>query len=476
MNILFINPTPGHGFLVDNIKRKRIAGLFPPLGIASLATVLENGGYNCKVIDLFITPLTKEQLLYEVKEFKTDIVCISILTSQAPEAYTIAKVLKSSFTIPIICGGSHASIFAEKILEDIKEIDYIIFGEGEYKLLNLVNAITANTSISMVRGIYYREKEVVTKTENDIMITDLDTLPIPLRKFFDIDKYIPVPNQYKRLPTINMITSRGCTYRMCKFCNESSFMHTTYRRNSVSRVIEEIKYLIKQYGVREIYFFDDEFVLDKEWILNFCDALHTENLDLTWTCYAKVNFVTLELLKKMASVGCWGISYGIESANQELLNSLQKGQSLFQIRNAVHWAHEAGIEVKGSFMLGLPGETPEMGKKTIDFAIELDVDYPIFTLTTPYPGTKLYEDFVAEGNVDFDYSHYTSLFPIYLSKGYNSREELVKLQKEAYRRCYLRLGFFKRKLARIKNGEDIQRYLKGMYFFLKMNVMDMRRL
>ncbi|MFH1229456.1 MAG: radical SAM protein, partial [Candidatus Aenigmatarchaeota archaeon] len=360
MKVLFIVPTPGYGLIEDNKKvMKRTAGFFPPLGVAFLATTLETKGHKCKIIDMQVTQLTRDQLVSEIKSFAPDAVCLSVLTALAPEAFKIAKIVKENFKVPVICGGQHVSLFPKETLSANRNIDFIVYGEGEIKLLNLIEAIEKGKDIKDVKGIFYRDGNKIIVTENVTQIENLDELPIPSRKFFDMKKYVPVSNQYKRMPVTNMITSRGCTYRICKFCSESGELHSEYRRNSVNRAIEEVKYLIDDYKIREIYFWDDEFVMGNKWVEDFCNELKKEKFDLTWSCYAKVNYVNSQILNHMSSAGCWNIFYGLESGSQDLLNNIKKGQTIKQMRDAVKWTQDAGIEAKGCFMLGLPGETPD---------------------------------------------------------------------------------------------------------------------
>ena len=326
MKILFIVPTPGYGLIEKGKKaNRRIAGFYPPLGAAFLATVLEKAGHNCRVLDLQVKQFSPDELTDEVKSFKPETVCISVLTSLVPEAMKIAQIIKKFKDIPIICGGPHVSLFPKEILMQNQQIDYVVFGEGEYKLLELIEAIEKGTSKHKVKGIYFREGvNKIIETERAPEIENLDDLPIPSRKFFDMKKYIPVANQYKRLPVTNIITSRGCSYALCKYCSESSILHQRYRRNSVDKTIKEIKYLIDEYKIKEIYFWDDEFVMEIRWVNEFCEKLKNEKLDITWSCCAKVNYVNQEILNKMASAGCWKIFYGLEAGSQQLLNNIKK--------------------------------------------------------------------------------------------------------------------------------------------------------
>ena len=472
MNILFIEPTPGFGIIDEKQRKKRAAGFFPPLGIAILATILEQKGHKCKVIDLQIEQYTAKDFLKEIKSFNSEIICISIFTALATEAFKLSKLIKENLNLPIICGGPHVSLFPKETLEQNKEIDYIVFGEGEHTLPELINALEKNLPKENIKGIFFRKDEKIIETEKRSQIYNLDEIPIPSRKFFKMKKYIQVPNQYNRLPITNIITSRGCAYNKCKFCSESGELHSHYRRNSVERVIEEIKYLIDNYKIREIYFWDDEFVVDNNWVQRFCESLKKENFDLTWTCCAKVNYVNQKILKIMASAGCWNIFYGLESGDQKLLDDLKKGQTLEEIRNAIKWTKEAGIKARGSFILGLPGETPELGQKTINFAIELDLDYAIFCLTTPYPGTKLYKEFLDKGNKNIEWDKYTSFFPVYLPEGYKNKEELIELQKSAYKQFYFRYNYIKNIIKSLKNKQDLKRNINGVKYLLKMKLLN----
>jgi radical SAM superfamily enzyme YgiQ (UPF0313 family) len=237
------------------------------------------------------------------------------------------------------------------------------------------------------------------------LIQNLDALPFPARDLLPMDKYIPLPNQYKRKPVANLMALRGCPYQ-CTFCSANAVFGCSLRMRSAQRVYDEIKQLVDTYGIREISFWDDTLTVNKKWLHELCDLIISNHLDITWSCYARVNTVDLDLLKKMKKAGCWNIFYGIESGNQELLDRIKKGITLDQIRNAVKLTKKAGIEVRGSFMIALPGETPEMAHKTIDFAIELDPDYAQFSITTPYPGTELFEQAKQYGELSGDFSKF----------------------------------------------------------------------
>ena len=235
---------------------------------------------------------------------------------------------------------------------------------------------------------------------------------------------------------------------------------------SPARVIAEIKHLMERYGAREISFWDDTMTIRKDWMMEFCDRLISEGIDITWTCYGHVNTITEELLFKMKKAGCFNIFYGYESGDQGLLDMVDKGTTLDRIRQVNQWTKEAGIEIRASFMLGLPGETPELARKTIDFAIELDPDYAQFSLTTPYPGTSLWHQAKNYGNLKTDFSEYHGWSAVFLPSGYKNREELLSMEKEAMRRFYFRPRYILNKLKKINGMVDLIRYIKGFRFAL----------
>lgn len=442
-------------------KVKIDRGYLPPLGLAYLGTVLEEKGHKVKILDLQVEDFSIDK----ISEFNPDVVGISVLVNIYSNGIKIAKTLKEKLGVKIVMGGPHASCIPQKILEENSFVDFVVVGEGEYSFLELIESSFDKN----VKGVYFRDNGNIVFSGLRETIEDLDKIPIPRRDFFKMEKYIPLPNQYNILPITNMITGRGCGYGKCTFCFEAGRLGHKYRRISPKRAIEEIKYLINNYKIREISFWDDEFVIGNKWVNEFCDLLKSEKIDIKWSCYARVNYVNSDILKKMASVGCWNIFYGLESGNQELLDRVNKNITLEQSRNAVKWAQEAGIQVRGSFMLALPGETPVMARKTIDFAIDLDLDYVQFLFTAPYHGTKLFDQCKEEGTILTENPDEYSLFKaVFLPKGYSSVDELIEIQKEAYRKFYFRSKYVIKHIKRLRNIEDVKKYWFGLRFLLGM--------
>jgi anaerobic magnesium-protoporphyrin IX monomethyl ester cyclase len=467
VNILLLAP----GFTIGeryNYKTKTKKGYLPPLGLGYLGAVLEDTGHQVHIADIPAQGYTDERIAFVANALQPDIIGFSLLTLAAPRAFELARYLKKHIQVPFIFGGPHASAFPQDCFQTGDERDIAVVGEGEITLLELLGKMAWNASLDDVQGICYQKNGKAVLNSPRPYIENLDTLPFPARHLFDMACYTPLANNYKRLPATNMITSRGCPYH-CTFCFEGGKGGQHYRRLSSERAIEEIKQVVKTYGIKEISFWDDNFVITREWILDFCDRIWVEDLDISWSCFSRVDRVTPQILKAMAKAGCWNIFYGLEAGSQVLLNNIKKGTTVEQNRQAVAWTKEAGIEVRASFMLALPGETPELGKKTVDFAIEIDPDYVQFTPTTPMPGTKLYEDCARTGTLNPDFSQYTLWSVLFVPEGYKDAKEIVKLRLDAQRRFYLRPKYIWGRLKKIRGWQDLKRHIQGLLVILGMS-------
>jgi len=268
-----------------------------------------------------------------------------------------------------------------------------------------------------------------------------------------------------------MIVIRGCPY-VCTFCDQA---RTGARRRSPKKVIEEMKYCVEKLGVKEITFWDDTLSYHKKWMREFLDLLIKENLDLTWSCYAAVNTVDKEILQKMGKAGCWNIFYGFETAVDELAKNIlttRKNTNLERMKQVAQWSREAGIEIRGSFMIGMPGETPELAKQTIQNAIDLDPDYAQFSVVCPFPGTQLAKE-IKQGKwgkfISEDLEEYNTMKVTWLPFGYNSPEELENMERYAYRRFYLRPSYIFKRILKTRSLSDLIRYIKGAIALVKGN-------
>jgi radical SAM superfamily enzyme YgiQ (UPF0313 family) len=461
--------TPPYDLMKQGYGSKRLfirAGFFPPLGVGYIASPLLKAGHEVKIIDSSPLNYRNEDVLNDLKIFKPELIGISSLTASAKEAYGLIGYLRKYFAdIPIVFGGFHASCFPEEIFKEAPDLDCLVYGEGEAPLLKIVNSIAEKGEISEnIPGTWVKKNGKIIKNPLAELIEDLDQLLPPAYELYDWKLYRPLPLQYKKMPVAAMMTSRGCPWGRCTFCFSAGRASQKYRRHSPQRVLEEIKNLINNFGVKEIAFWDDNFLVNKRWIFEFCDLLDKEEIKIPWSAYGRVNTVTKPMLERVKKSGCWSVFYGFETGNEDLLLRIKKGATLGHARQAAAWTKEVGMDARGSFMLALPGETPEKAIKTVEFAKELDAPFVQFLLTFPEYGTALYDDALAHGQIFKEYKGRTT--PTYVPDGYKSAEEIREMQKFAYRSYYFRPAFFWKHFKRLKSWDVIKQYYKGFKFIL----------
>lgn len=472
LDILLIYPALSVSERYGNRNMGKVGGHLPPLGILSIAAYVREKGYSVDVIDALIKNWGPEEIKQYIRMRKPKVVGLSAITPIFHRAVDCAKEIKEEFPeLLVLIGGHHATILPKEVLKQNECFDIAVFGEGELTMAEVIDNyrlcgydhkgfLKDYNSLKGIDSIAFRDEGEIVINKNRELIEDLDSLPFPARDLVPIEKYIPLPNQYKRPRVVHMVVIRGCPYQ-CSFCSNNAVFGRKIRARTPQKVIDEISFLMDEYKINEISFWDDMMTTDKKWMCEFCELIAKNRIDITWTCYSRVDVVTKELLRKMANVGCWNIFFGFESGDQELLNNLDKGVTLEQIRNANQWCKEVGIEVRASFMLALPGETPQLAQKTIDFAKELNPEYAQFCITTPYPGTKLFDEAEKWGKLSNDYSEYNIWEPVFVPFGYKDREQIAKIGKHANSQFYFRLKTIFNLIKKIKSWEDIKRYLKG---------------
>lgn len=454
-----------------------VGGHLPPLGIAQLAAFLNEKGINTDIVDALASNLSVGDIIKKIGESKPKVIGLSAITPIFFRAVQIAKAIKKRFPhLMILIGGHHVTIMPKQIMKENKCVDLLVYGEGELTLLEIMEKykksnfkiksfLSNDKLLSKIEGICFRKKGKVIITKKRELIKNIDFLPFPARHLLPMNKYIPLPNQYKKYPVVHMVIIRGCPFN-CSFCSNNSVFGRKVRARSPRKVVDEIKHVIKKYGARDISFWDDMMTFNKKWMMEFCNLLIKEKIDVTWTCYSRVDTVDEAMLRKMKEAGCWNIFFGYEAGSQELLDNIKKGITLDQIRKTNDLCKKIGIEVRASFMLALPGETPELAQKTIDFAKELNPEYAQFCITTPFPGTELYREAKKYGTLSKDFSEYNIWEPVFVPKGYKNREEIENMEKKAMRSFYYRPSFILNKIKSIRSLEDVKRYLGGFKLLL----------
>jgi len=448
----------------------------PSLGIISLAAVTRQEGFDTQVIDAAARDLDQEQVLQKIKEIEPRYVGLSATTFSISAAARLAKRIKQiNKNAVILVGGPHISSSPKETMERFIDFDVGIIGEGESTVVELLGTLEDGGRMEGVRGIIYRmgkgksEKEDATihLTAPRGAIKDLDQLPFPAHDLLDgfPRSYHPPPFKMARFPAASIVTSRGCPNR-CIFCDRSVF-GSHCRTFSAEYIITWIKELVHKYGIRELLIEDDTFVMFKPRLVEICEGVMKERLDLSWSCLGRVDMVTPEILKLMRRAGCWEIGYGIESGAQHILELEKKNINLAQVEQAVEWTKEAGILAKGFFMIGHPLENEDTINKTIDFAKKIPLDDISVMMLTPFPGSELYKTAHQYGIFNNDWDKMNLLQPVFIPKGLDE-EALNNSTRRMLREFYLRPRIIRGYLLRMfKHPGTIFRILKGFYAFIK---------
>ena len=350
-----------------------------PMGISYIAGVLEHHGHEVQVLDLLVSKYSREKIVRKIEEYKPDIVGVTSVTMNYPIASEILKHCKSvDKDIITVIGGPHVTFSAVETLNEAPWIDIVVRGEGEQTILDIVGGKKPED----IKGIAYRADGAIKRTDDRPLIEKLDELPLPAKHLFPLARYHALDVH------ASVVAGRGCPFN-CIFCVGSKMGGRRARYRNPRLVVDEIEQALA-YGFKEVNFEDDLLTLNHKHVYAVCDEIMHRGLKFNWSVFARVDTVNLELLRRMREAGCTWMLYGVESGNQQILNTVKKKVTLDQIREGVRLAKEAGINIMASFIIGLPGETVETMKETVEFALELDTTWG-FNVLSPFPGTEVRE-------------------------------------------------------------------------------------
>lgn len=426
-HVLLINPP--WRLQQDNVW-SNVASCYPSLGLAMIASYLEHCGAEVRILDMQADPDGPGVL---ASMARPDMVGISATTVLAESAYGVCASLRERWPdVPVVFGGVHATIVPREILARHPDC-FVIRGEGERSMARLV----AGQPDESIKGLARMHNGMYWEHPATDVIENLDEMPMPSYHLLPMKRYRASLGGALRHPSMSVFSTRGCPGR-CTFCN--SALSKVLRFRSAENVVEEISILMREYGVREIGFYDDTFCADRERVRKICRLLVERRLNVTWSCMSRANFADDETLRWMSRAGCHMICYGVESADAEVLKRLRKGINIDSVRDAVAMTRRHGIRTRLSFMYGSPGETRESMQLSLDFAIRVNPDLVQFNITTPYPGTEMFA--WAEQNgllLTHDWSRY-DLYNVVMSVPGLTPEEIQDFYHYSYRRFYLRLS------------------------------------
>jgi len=422
-------------------KWNKMVNSYPSLGLGYLAAVAEQDGHEVRIHDMGLDP--QKQIADEVQEivdFGPDLLAATAMTTSWYSIEQAVAAVREQIDCPVVIGGPHATTLPEITLQD-ENVDFVVYGEGEETFRELIDYLDRGDGrYEWIAGLVFQDADgrPIRNPERPL-IPNLDDLPFPARHLFDLERYPLYNPNGERMVT--MLTSRGCPY-ICSFCFKG-IVGRTYRQRSPQNIVAEVEQVLDQYGIHNLYFIDDLFTIDVRRLEAILDRFIERGLHVRWQCLARVDRVTQPILKKMYQAGCREIHYGIESGNEEILTATAKHIDLSQVQDAVTWTEGAGIQAKGYFILGLPGDTHETMEQTIEFAARLGLSEAMFSIATPMPGTQLWDELVekypetrygADFSQAYYYNSYTAEIAPFLNVSEVEGEELSALAIRARER------------------------------------------
>ena len=440
----------------------------PPLGLAYIAAFLRASEHDVAIVDMKHGDHTREELMDAVRAFGPELVGMGLYTVTVPVAEEISALIRAwAPKVPIVVGGPHPAGAPEECARN-PHFDYAAVGEGEVMMRDLVDALESGDDVGGVAGLWFTavrddpESELIVNAPRG-WIGELDSLPWPARDLLPpLSSYAMTMFQYREWPATTIYTSRGCPYS-CIFCERREILGNKFRVHSADYVVDEMEHLVRDYGIREIFFYDDTFTLDARRVEQICDTIVARGLKVSWNISTHVNTVSRALLRKMRLAGCWQIAYGIETGDPRVMKDIMKGTTVDTVRERIQWTVEAGIEAKGLFMIGHPTDTPETIARTIEFARSLPIASANFKITTPFVGTPLRDMAADYGAIaEDDYRNYLGdpQEAAFVTNGL-TKEFLMGVQRRAYYRFYSRPGRLARIARAMAGRENLGKWFEG---------------
>jgi len=375
----------------------QVHGMWPSLGLASLATVLKNVGEEVKIFDAsFDRDLSR--IKTGLKKFQPELVGIYTLTDFFYSARELVKFSKE-LGAKTVLGGAHPTILPEQTLKEIPELDFVVRGEGEQAILELVEALKGERDFSQVAGLGFRKGEELVLNPGAKEPLDLDSLPIPDRELLEHHK------KYLRGRAINLHISRGCPFH-CQFCQPTLQMlfGKKLRFRAPELVVEELKLLYERYRIREYFFHDDIFTVNRGWLSELVEKINQAGLKkgFRYVVNSRVDTFDEEVARLLKEMGVYYVLFGLESGSQRILDSLGKGTTVEQAYQAIELCRKYGFRTHAYIILASPEETPESLKATEKMIDELKPNTVHISICTPLPGTYLEEQARARGLVNLE--------------------------------------------------------------------------
>jgi radical SAM superfamily enzyme YgiQ (UPF0313 family) len=439
--------------------RSYLANRLPPLGVLSIAGYLLKFGFEVQVIDVNGERMGPDQLRTILRESHPRYIGISVLSSSVVSAHCIAKLVKEELPQSIVVmGGVHAELYPGQTLRN-SAVDIVVKGDGERPMADIVGDLPWDK----IPGIsYIRDDGTMQHNPLGDVQMDLDEYGIPAYHLVNFGTYYPSATTYRNLPAINIIMTRGCPGK-CTFCNSAM---TTLRSRSPQSVFDQIKLLRNSYGIRQIQFYDDTFTINRRAVFELCRLLTESEVGISFCCYVRGDCFDDNIAKALKGAGCHQIMMGIESGSEKIRGIIDKPVPKERYASVVKIARANGLEVRAGFIIGNIGETWETMEESLQFAIDLDIDFLQLNINTPYPGTALFRQALQENRLKH-----------MILKDYGFGEPIVELddlsasqikefERHAWRRFYLRPRMMLKQLRRVTNFRQTMDLFNAFRLFI----------
>lgn len=457
MRIFFLNPLPDlklslgiYRFLYTPV---------PPIWAGYMCAIAQKYTKDIEVLDNSVEKLDISQTISRIKEFKPDLLCISVLTQTANFSFKVSRAIREILPrTKIIMGGAHASYFSYDIVKS-GLADAAVKGEGEETFEEILGSFQDSGEVRVSKGAVFRSDGEIISTLNRDRIKDLDSIPFPAWEYFRkyMKFYKPVPPNKKVVPVLTILGSRGCPFS-CNFCMVQ--MGRKYTIRSPENICDEMETFYENFGCKHFWFVDPLFPPSKSLGLKILSYMIKRGIGkkMSWDCETRAQIIDDELAEALKESGCELVALGIEGGNDKILENINKKQTVEEVRKAVKSLKKYGIRVMGLYMLGTPGENEKLAEETIKFARNLGTYGAKFSITVPYPGTELWENYI-KGKYEFKeedwdrFSSYISELPYKMEWTELTPKKLIKLQRKAH--IYANLTFDKVIKLLLDRGSDI---------------------
>jgi anaerobic magnesium-protoporphyrin IX monomethyl ester cyclase len=417
-----------------HLKDKSEGDYMPfPFFLAYAASLLQKYNFNILIIDAIAQGIPEGVFLKNILPMNLDyLVAETSIPSFYDDLKILEKIAKSGISI-ILC-GPNALIYDPKFLENHPFISFVLCGEYEFTLLDLATCLQEGGNLSNVQGLIYRDKNTIIENAARKPF-DINLLPWPHRDSLPMEKYLDAPGEMP-VPSAQVLASRGCPFG-CNFClwPQVIYRGNHYRARAVSDVVDEMEYLVREKNFKSVYFDDDTWNIGKERIIRFCNEIKNRKLQNTpWAIMARPDLMDEEILTELKSSGLWAVKYGVESCVQSLVENSHKNMKLENSFRMIRLTKNLGIKIHLTFCFGLQGETRKTIQKSIGRALSLEPDSVQFSILTPFPGTRLFEELDKQGRIlTKDWSKYDGHYHCVFKPDNLSTGDLEKAKIRAYR-------------------------------------------